>query len=317
MWPPSLACSSMGSRASSTRRASRAFRESASAHLRMSPGGSTPSSSRSCPELPPLSNIVTTALTRSQGLFFRPPSTLGIPVPPPKQPTFNSRRRMRYIILICLRSQRRARRSTATCASLRRPRPIGRRIRHPRARGRTAPRRRRSWRSGHGDEAPLVHTLAVVDSLTPDDLRACAVRLTEWHDVGLATPLLLASRRVRAIARRVSVRVERHPRRPHRRLGREPVRRPARRSRRPAAGVRSAGARPSAAPAAGLHGNARASDALAVLIVQSAPAWAALLQNVARLDGHASHDRSRRGPPRRTPARRHQRRRGDRASSSA
>ncbi len=33
-------------------------------------------------------------------------------------------------------------------------------------------------------------------------------------------------------------------------------------------------------------------DALAVLIVHSAPAWAALLQNVARLDGHASHDRS-------------------------
>jgi hypothetical protein len=31
-------------------------------------------------------------------------------------------------------------------------------------------------------------------------------------------------------------------------------------------------------------------DALAVLIVRSAPAWASLLQNVARLDGHSSHD---------------------------
>jgi hypothetical protein len=53
----------------------------------MSPGGRTPSSSRNCPELPPLSNIVTTAFTWSHGLFFRPPSTLGRPVPPPKQPT--------------------------------------------------------------------------------------------------------------------------------------------------------------------------------------------------------------------------------------
>ena len=42
-------------------------------------------------------------------------------------------------------------------------------------------------------------------------------------------------------------------------------------------------------------------DALAVLIVHSAPAWAALLQNVARLDGHASARSQRRGPPRRTP----------------
>jgi hypothetical protein len=33
-------------------------------------------------------------------------------------------------------------------------------------------------------------------------------------------------------------------------------------------------------------------DALAVLIVRSAPAWASLLQNVARLDGHSSNDRS-------------------------
>ena len=37
------------------------LRERASAHFSTSPGGSTPSSSRSWPELPPLSNIVTTA----------------------------------------------------------------------------------------------------------------------------------------------------------------------------------------------------------------------------------------------------------------
>jgi hypothetical protein len=76
---------------SSTRRASRSLRDKASAHFRMSPGGSTPSSSRSCPELPPLSNIVTTAWACSQGLFLSPPSKLGSPVPPPKQPTFSSR----------------------------------------------------------------------------------------------------------------------------------------------------------------------------------------------------------------------------------
>jgi hypothetical protein len=33
-------------------------------------------------------------------------------------------------------------------------------------------------------------------------------------------------------------------------------------------------------------------DALAVLIVRSAAAWASLLQNVARLNGHSTHDRA-------------------------
>ena len=60
----------------------------------MSPGGSTPNSSRNCPELPPLSNIVTTALTFNHGFAFSPPSRLGKPVPPPKQPTFSSRKRI-------------------------------------------------------------------------------------------------------------------------------------------------------------------------------------------------------------------------------
>src|SRR5947209_989752 len=60
----------------------------------MSPGGSTPNSSRNCPELPPLSNIVTTALTFNHGFAFSPPSRLGRPVPPPKQPTFSWRKRI-------------------------------------------------------------------------------------------------------------------------------------------------------------------------------------------------------------------------------
>lgn len=40
------------------------------------------------------------------------------------------------------------------------------------------------------DTAP---TLAVVDALTADDLRACAERVAAWHDAGLATPLLLGA----------------------------------------------------------------------------------------------------------------------------
>ena len=97
VWPPSRACSSVGRRESSSLRASRSLRASASAHLSTSPGGSTPSWSRSWPELPPLSNIVTTAFTVVQGLVLSPPSRLGRPVPPPKHPTFNVRRRMRAL----------------------------------------------------------------------------------------------------------------------------------------------------------------------------------------------------------------------------
>jgi hypothetical protein len=38
-----------------------------------------------------------------------------------------------------------------------------------------------------------VSTLAVVDALTADDLRACAERVAAWHDAGLTTPLLLGA----------------------------------------------------------------------------------------------------------------------------
>src|SRR5262249_26611198 len=92
VWPDSRWFSSVGSRDSSTRRASPSFLASASAHLSTSPGGSTPTSSRSCPRLPPLSNIVTTALRCSQGFVFNPPSRLGSPVPPPTQPMRSSLR---------------------------------------------------------------------------------------------------------------------------------------------------------------------------------------------------------------------------------
>ena len=47
---------------------------------------------------------------------------------------------------------------------------------------------------GHGQQGRAVtHTLAVVDTLSIDDLRACAVRVEAWHGDGLATPLVLAA----------------------------------------------------------------------------------------------------------------------------
>jgi hypothetical protein len=47
-------------------------------------------------------------------------------------------------------------------------------------------------RALHGAHAP-VRTLALVESLSEQDLRACAGKVNAWHGAGLATPLLLAS----------------------------------------------------------------------------------------------------------------------------
>ena len=145
---------------------------------------------------------------------------------------------------------------------------------------------------GHGDEAPLVHTLVVVDSLAADDLRTCAMRLTKWHDLGLATPLLLAANE---FARSLDV----FPFELSAILADHMVVSGAS----PFDGLRVEAAdlrRACEVQARGhllhlrqafIETRGRA-DALAVLIVRSAPAWASLLQNVARLDGHSSHDRA-------------------------
>src|SRR5206468_7439468 len=45
----------------------------------------------------------------------------------------------------------------------------------------------------HGHDAVPVRTLAVVQTLTADDLRGCAGRVEAWHAAGLATPLVLAA----------------------------------------------------------------------------------------------------------------------------
>jgi hypothetical protein len=46
----------------------------------------------------------------------------------------------------------------------------------------------------HGHSEPPTETLVVVESMTPDDLRASARRIEAWHEAGLATPLLIAAR---------------------------------------------------------------------------------------------------------------------------
>src|SRR6185436_16425173 len=59
-------------------------------------------------------------------------------------------------------------------------------LRHAKERSHTSP-------AAHGHDAPPTHTLAIVDTMTPGDLRACAVRVDRWHESGLATPLLIAA----------------------------------------------------------------------------------------------------------------------------
>src|SRR5436190_7008353 len=44
----------------------------------------------------------------------------------------------------------------------------------------------------HGKERPLTHTIAILDALSSGDLRACAAHAAKWHEMALATPLLLA-----------------------------------------------------------------------------------------------------------------------------
>jgi hypothetical protein len=53
--------------------------------------------------------------------------------------------------------------------------------------------------AGHGDkhdghDGPPMPTLAVVESMTHEDLRTAAGRVAAWHKAGLATPLLIAAR---------------------------------------------------------------------------------------------------------------------------
>ncbi len=46
---------------------------------------------------------------------------------------------------------------------------------------------------GHAAARPT-QTMAIVETLTGADLKACAERVARWHDAGLATPLLLVAK---------------------------------------------------------------------------------------------------------------------------
>jgi hypothetical protein len=46
---------------------------------------------------------------------------------------------------------------------------------------------------GPHDEFPRTQTLAIVETLTREDLTRCAVHVADWHTSGLATPLFLAA----------------------------------------------------------------------------------------------------------------------------
>ncbi len=50
--------------------------------------------------------------------------------------------------------------------------------------------------AGHGDHdhAVPIRALAVVDAMTLDDLRASARQIERWHEAGLATPLVMEAR---------------------------------------------------------------------------------------------------------------------------
>jgi len=47
--------------------------------------------------------------------------------------------------------------------------------------------------AGHGRAARSIATLALVESMTLDDLRSAARRIEAWHDAGLATPLIVST----------------------------------------------------------------------------------------------------------------------------
>jgi hypothetical protein len=148
--------------------------------------------------------------------------------------------------------------------------------------------------AGHhrGHDAQPTTTLAVVESMTHHDLRTAAGRVGAWHDAGLSTPLLIAAREFErsldafplefgAILADHSVV-----------SGGNPF---------ASLKVEAADLRRACEVQARSHllhlregflETRGRSDALADLIVQSAPAFAALITSIARLEGHSGEDRA-------------------------
>jgi hypothetical protein len=158
------------------------------------------------------------------------------------------------------------------------------------ASGRSAPAGAHDDDGAHRHAHPLAHTLAITETLTADDLRACARRATKWHEAGLATPLLLAAHEFEnsldAFPLEFGAIVADHTMV----SGKNPF---------DAATIDAADLRRACEVQARSHllhlrqGYVEAHDnpdALAVLIVDSAPAFAGLLHNVARLQGVAADD---------------------------
>jgi len=137
----------------------------------------------------------------------------------------------------------------------------------------------------HGLHQPaIIHTLAVVDTVGADDLRACARRVSAWHDEGLATPLMLPAselgRSLDVFPFELSAIIGDHTvvagRNPFEGLRVEPN------DLRWACEVQ---ARSHLLHLREGYVEARGrDDALSVLIVRSAPAWASLLESMARLE---------------------------------
>jgi len=154
---------------------------------------------------------------------------------------------------------------------------------HYGARAHHAAREHRQHHHAHHEPA-LVHTLVVVDRLSADDLGACARHITSWHEAELATPLMLPAseldRSLDVFPFEFSAIIADHVvvagRNPFERLRVEPA------DLRWACEVQ---ARSHLLHLREGYVEARGrDDALAVLIVRSAPAWASLLENMARLE---------------------------------
>jgi len=148
----------------------------------------------------------------------------------------------------------------------------------------------RDTHGAHGHDAPPARTLAVVDSLTLDDLRATARRLEAWHNAGLATPLIVAApelvRSLDVFPLEFSAILADH-------LivsGENTL---------ASLAVDSADVRRACEVQARSHllhlregflETGGRGDALSLLILQSAPAFAALVASLARLDGQTGRD---------------------------
>jgi hypothetical protein len=143
---------------------------------------------------------------------------------------------------------------------------------------------------GHDHGAPPARTLAVVDSMSAADLSACAGRVDAWHGAGLATPLLFAAhefeRSLDAFPLEFGAILADHTvvagQNPFTSLTVDPA--DLRRACEIQARSHLLHLREGF-----LETRGRA-DALSVLILQSAAAFAALVTSIARLEGHATDD---------------------------